>query len=105
MAGTMADDNPSFSNWNALARMEAFGLLRSRPGDRMGVAGWYNGISERLHRPGSHRGCHCHGTTGEWKLYYNREITPWFHLTRDLQVLQNSTARHRHVARLGCEGS
>jgi porin len=91
--GTIADDNPSFSNWSAFSKLEAFGLQRSRPGDRMGVAGWYSGISPNIKRitaavPGGL------AARDNWgiELYYNREITSWFHLTGDVQVLQNSNA-------------
>ena len=91
VGGTIADDNPSFSNWNAFSRLEGFGLVQSRPGDRMGVAGWYNGLSNNV--------INLAGTVGfpardNWgmELYYNREINPWFHVTGDMQILQNSTA-------------
>jgi porin len=88
--GTIADDNPSFSNWNAFARIEGYGLKKSRPGDRVGFSGWYSGLSDDLKdlaAPAINIG-------DNWglELYYNREITPWFHLTGDLQVLQNSNA-------------
>jgi porin len=89
--GTIADDNPSFSNWTVFSKLEAFGLNRCRPGDRMGIAGWYNGISPNIKDitaavPG---GLTVRDAWG-MEVYYNREITPWFHLTPDLQVLQNS---------------
>jgi porin len=92
VGGTIADSNPSFSNWNAFAKLEGYGLQRSRPGDRMGVAGWYSGISPNIKditaaAPG---GLAARDNWG-MELYYNWEITPWFHLTGDLQVLQNST--------------
>jgi porin len=90
VGGTIADDNPSFSNWNAFGKLEGFGLPRSRPGDRMGIAGWYNGISPNIKDitaavPGGLAARDGWGL----ELYYNREITPWFHLSPDLQVLQN----------------
>jgi porin len=91
VGGTIADANPSFSNWNAFGKLEGYGLQRSRAGDRMGIAGWYNGISPNIKNitaaiPG------VLDAQDNWgvELYYNREITPWFHLTGDMQVLQNS---------------
>jgi porin len=88
--GSIADDNPSFSNWNAFARIEGYGLQKSRPGDRVGFSGWYSGLSDDLKdlaAPAINVG-------DNWgvETYYNREITPWCHLTGDLQVLQNSNA-------------
>ena len=89
--GTIADDNPSFSNWNAFARVEGYGLKKSRPGDRMGFSGWYNGISDELRTLAATTGANV-GDNWGLETYYNAEITPWFHLTGDLQVLQNSNA-------------
>jgi len=89
--GTIADDNPSFSNWNAFARIEGYGLRKSRPGDRVGFSGWYSGISNDAINLAAIAG---ENVRDNWGLetYYNREITPWCHLTGDLQVLQNSNA-------------
>jgi porin len=91
--GTIADDNPSFSNWTVFSKLEGYGLQRTRPGDRMGIAGWYNSISPNIKNitaavPGGLLARDAWGI----ELYYNREINPWFHLTGDVQVLQNSTA-------------
>ncbi len=91
VASTIADDNPSFSNWIIFGRLEGFGLQRSRPGDRMGVAGWYSSISPNVIDIAADAGLAVRDNWG-MELYYNREITPWFHLTGDLQVLQNSNA-------------
>jgi porin len=89
IGGTIADDNPSFSNWNAFSHVEAFGLMASRPDDRMGIAGWYNGITDDVKNLTAVTGVPVKDNWG-MELYYNREITPWFHLTGDLQVLENS---------------
>jgi porin len=86
--GTIADDNPSFSNWNAFGSIEAFGLLPSRPADRMGIAGWYNGISNDFIDLTADLGIGVQDTWG-LEMYYNREMTPWFHLTGDMQLFQN----------------
>jgi carbohydrate-selective porin OprB len=56
----------------------------------MGIAGWYNGISPNIKdiTAAVPRGLAARDGWG-LELYYNREITPWFHLSPDLQVLQN----------------
>ena len=56
----------------------------------MGFSGWYSGLSDDLKdlvAPAVNVG-------DNWGLetYYNAEITPWFHVTGDMQVLQNSNA-------------
>jgi porin len=62
----------------------------NREHDRMGISYWYNGVSDDLKalvpvaRLQEVQG-------GE--IYYNAEITPWFHLTADLQVIQPETRR------------
>lgn len=38
IGGSVADNNPSFSNFNIFASLEGFGVFSSRPGDRMGTA-------------------------------------------------------------------
>jgi porin len=103
--GTIADDKVSFSNWNAFARIEGYGLGKSRPGDRVGFSGWYSGLNRNIKDitaavPGGL------AARDNWglELYYNREITPWFHLTGDMQVLQNSNADTDTSLVLGMRG-
>ena len=64
--------------------------MNSRPHDRMGVAGWWNGLSPKykdlvspvadLRNP--------YG----FEVYYNFAINKWAHLTADLQLVQNEWA-------------
>jgi porin len=91
VGGTIADNNPSFSNWNVFSKLEGYGLRRSRPGDRAGIAGWYNGISSDVKDLVATKNINVRDNWG-LETYYNREVTPWCHLTGDLQVLQNSDA-------------
>jgi porin len=91
MGGSVADSNPSFSNWNVFAAIEGLGLNPSRPGDRMGISGWYNGLTNDFKALTATVGV---PTQDNWgmELYYNWEVTPCFHLTGDLQVLENSNS-------------
>jgi porin len=89
MGGSVADNNPSFSNWNVFAAVEGIGLTPCRPGDRMGISGWYNGLTDDIKNLTAGVGIAVQDNWG-MELYYNREITPWFHLTGDLQILENS---------------
>lgn len=57
----------------------------------MGVAGLYNGISRNVINNAATAGFPARDNRG-FDVYYNREITPWFHLTGDMQVIQNSNA-------------
>ena len=59
-----------------------------RPHDRMGVAGWYNGLSKNFIELGSDVGVFLQDTWGV-EIYYNFAINQYLHLTPDLQVVQN----------------
>ena len=74
--------------------LEAFGLFSSRPGDRMGIAGFYNRLGDlsdllSVISPA--------GDVYGGEFYYNAEIKPWFHLTFDLQAV-NPSLRSRDTA-------
>ena len=87
LGGTLGPDNPQFAQWNAFGTIETFGLFESRPHDRMGVAGWWNGLSGQFKDLVSPV-VSLRNTWGA-EVYYNYEITPWTHLTADLQFAQN----------------
>ena len=87
MGGTYGPDNPQFAQWNLFAQVEAFGLMDSRPADRMGVGAWYNGLSDNytdLVEPVA-------DLRDLWgvELYYNIEVEKWLHVTPDIQYIQN----------------
>jgi porin len=84
---SISDGNPSFSRWNAFVSVEGFGLIRCREQDRAGVAYFFNGLSDDFRRLVSPV-LALEEVQGV-ELYYNAAITPWFHLTGDLQVVDN----------------
>jgi porin len=87
IGGTVGPDNPQFAQTNIFANVEAFGLIPSRPHDRIGFGGWWNGLSpdfKKLVSPVTEL-----GNTWGLEMYYNYEINPWAHLSADLQLLQN----------------
>jgi porin len=87
IGGTGGPDNPQFAQWNIFGAVEAFGPMASRPHDRMGVSGWYNGLSDDFIDLTSL----VTSLDDTWgvELYYNFEINKWLHLTPDIQVAQN----------------
>jgi porin len=88
IGGTGGPDNPQFAQWNVFAAVEAYGPMASRPQDRMGVSGWYSGLSKNFIELGSDVGLSLQDTWGV-EIYYNFALNPWIHLTPDLQVIQN----------------
>jgi hypothetical protein len=88
IGGTGGPDNPQAVQWHIFAAVEAFGPMASRSHDRMGVSGWYNGLSKTLIDLVSISGLSLQDTWGV-EIYYNFEINKWLHLTPDLQIVQN----------------
>jgi porin len=86
---SLSDGDPSFGRWGGYASVEGFGLVPERPNDRMGVAGFYNQISSDLkHTLRDLNIADLHDIWGT-EIYYNAAITPWMHLTADLQLVDN----------------
>jgi porin len=89
LGGTAGPDNPQFAQYNFFTAVEGYGLIASRPHDRMGVAGWYNWLSEDfkdLVSPVEN----LRDTYG-FELYYNVELNKWLHMTPGLQLVENTT--------------
>lgn len=84
---SVADEETSPYEWTMNASLQGQGLLFGRDQDTMGIGYFYSGLSgdfERLLAAGGVAVADLQGA----ELYYNAAITPWFHLTGDLQVIQ-----------------
>jgi porin len=92
MGGTWGPDNPQFAQWNIFASLEGYGLICSRPHDRMGVTGWYNGLSNEFVSLASKVNLRLRDTWG-LEIYYNFEINKWLHLSPDFQLIKNERTR------------
>jgi len=88
IGGTAGPDNPQFAQYNFFTALEGYGLMASRPHDRMGVAGWYNWLSDNFKDLVSPV-ADLQDTWG-FELYYNFAINKWLHLSPDLQLAQNA---------------
>ncbi len=81
----IADENPSPVRWFASAGISGASPIAGRNADSFGIAYFYLGVSEPLKElaplllPLRDE----HGV----ELYYNIEMTPWFQLAPDLQVI------------------
>ena len=85
--GTVGPEDPQFAQYHVFANIEAYGLIKSRPHDRMGVSGWKNWLSDNFKDLVSPVVA-LQDLYG-FELYYNFAITPWAHLTADLQLVEN----------------
>jgi porin len=92
LGGAVGDDNPSFSDWDLYASVQAFGPFASRQHDRMGIAAWYNHLADDyVDLASSVPGISLRDDSYGLELYYNAEIIPSVHLTPNLQFAQNAT--------------
>jgi porin len=81
---------------------EAFGLLDSRPNDRMGIAYFYNGLNEDFKNAFALATPVDDLQGGE--VYYNAQVTPWFNLTVDLQAVEPGVQSFDTAVVLGVRG-
>ena len=83
----VADEKTSQHQWTMSASLQAQGLLFGRAKDTMGIGYFYSGMSRDFKELLGAGGVSVRDLQGG-EIYYNAAITPWFHLTGDLQVVQ-----------------
>jgi porin len=91
IGGTLGPDEPQFAQWNLFTALEAYGPMALRPHDRMGVAFWYNWLSDDFVDTLADLPVDPIRLRDTWgfELYYNIAINKWLHLTADLQLVKN----------------
>ncbi len=86
-SGAIADDDPSFSDWSVLGQLIATGLFESRPLDKMGIGGFYTGLTSRVKDLASSSPLiPALDDFAGIELFYSAAITPSVHLTGDIQI-------------------
>jgi hypothetical protein len=88
IGGTVGPDNPLFAQWNLFGNVEVFGAIKSRSNDRIGVAGWFNGLSDNFMDLTSPV-IELRDTWG-FEAYYAFAINKWLLLSADLQLIENA---------------
>jgi len=86
---SVSDGNPSFSKFGGFASLEATGVLFGRERDRAGIGAYYTELSTDFKDLLRIAGVQTQNMWGA-EVYYNVEVTPWFHVTGDLQVVQGA---------------
>ncbi|MDF1742495.1 MAG: carbohydrate porin [Gimesia sp.] len=89
----IADGDPNFFRWSGNVTLQANGLIPGRENDTMGAGYFYNELSSNFKQLVSPL-VGIRNTQGA-ELYYNAAITPWFHLTADLQVFEDANRAHK----------
>ncbi len=97
---SISDGNPSFGKWGGFASVEGLGLVPNREKDRMGVGGFFNQLSSDLKDLISAVGVNLRNIWGA-ELYYNAEVSPWFHLTPNIQLVSNQNDSNSTAVILG----
>ncbi|WP_231616124.1 carbohydrate porin [Novipirellula artificiosorum] len=87
----IADDNPNPFNWAANIGVGGSNPIGNRPQDTFGIGYFYTGVSEPLKQIApillplqDEQGV---------EMFYNVGVTPWCHVTADLQVVEPSRER------------
>jgi len=91
----LADRRTNPFAWVCNVSLQAQGLIASREQDTMGVGYFYTGLSDDL------KNLRLLGDLQGVELYYNAAITPWFHLTADLQFVEPSLVTRDTAVVLG----
>ena len=90
----ISDGNPNPVRWNATLGIGVNGLFAARRHDTLGAAYFHVGLSSDfkslLAQPTAPPGLEQRDEQGV-ELFYNAELTPWCHLSSDLQFVQPST--------------
>ena len=87
----ISDGNPNSVRWNVTVGLGAGGLVPSREHDTTGGAYFHIGVSDEVKDLlASQPGLAQRDEQGV-ELYYNAALSPWCHLTADLQVAKPST--------------
>jgi porin len=101
---SLSDGNPSFGRWGGFASVEGFGLFPCREQDRMGVAYFYSQLSSDYKRLVSVSPNFDLQNVHGGEIYYNFAVTPSFHLTAELQVVDNENIADDTAIILGLRG-
>jgi porin len=98
----LSDGNPNPIQWSAMTSIQAQGFIESRPLDSAGVSFFYTGLSDDFKRLASPL-VDVENPYGS-EVYYNFGVTPWFHLTTDLQVINPGESSNDTAIVVGLRG-
>jgi porin len=86
----ISDGNPNPTQWTLSLGVGGHSPFRGREADRFGIGWYYGGANQgTFFRPSDGTGV---------EIFYNIAVTPWFHLTPDLQILDGGSMRNPDTA-------
>lgn len=98
----ITDGDPNPISWSMFAALQGQGLIRNRPADTMGVGYFYTGLTDEVKRF-ARPVLDLNDVSGV-ELYYNVAVTPWFHLTPDLQITEPTNQNLDTATTIGFRG-
>lgn len=101
-AGTSSREDSPFAFTTSVS-VEALGPMDERPNDRMGAAWFYSNLNSPFQNAFS--AVTPLGNIHGGELYYNIQVTPWFNLTLDAQVIEPAVRANDTTVVLGLRGS
>ncbi|OAI41351.1 hypothetical protein AYO40_03275 [Planctomycetaceae bacterium SCGC AG-212-D15] len=95
----LTDGNPNPIRWFANLSLVGGSPIRGRANDTVGVGYYHLGVSDLavLQTLGF-------GAENGVELFYNAAVTPWFHVTPDLQIIDPSQRRNSTAILVGLRG-
>jgi porin len=84
----VSDGDPNPVKWNAAGGFGGKGITRSREQDAWGLGAFYLGLSDADLLKGLGIGDEAGG-----ELFYDVAVTPWLHVTPDVQVIDSALSR------------
>jgi porin len=103
MAG-WSDPNTSPYDWTMNVSIEAQGPTARRQHDRAGIGYFYQGLSEPFTDALGGVLARTVRDVQGGEAYYNYQVTPWFNLTTDVQVIQSEFADQDTAWVIGLRG-
>ena len=100
----LSDADPSPYRWSYNVALQGQGLVCGRDADTMGVGYFFDQLSSDFKRLVSTAPQFDLQNVHGMEMYYNAAITPWFHLTADLQVIDNQNVGDDTAVILGLRG-
>lgn len=98
----ISDGNPNPIDWSGFVSLQGQGVSDRRPLDSAGVSFFYTGLSNEFRQLVSPLVDVEDVYGGE--LYYNAALTPWFHLTADLQIINPAEVGNDTAVVVGLRG-
>jgi len=98
---SIADEDTSPYRWTGTVALQGTGLVRGRESDTTGIGYFYDGLGSQFKNLVNVLPTVQIQDIQGVEMYYNSEVTPWFHLTLDFQAVDNQNVSNDIAYMLG----